>query len=158
MDVFVFAIGVTLVLFLVCLIAEWGHERAMRRGGEYPDEPLDAVLQRRREEREERDWREFAKAFTSRRYFMLASPSLSIDEIVNFHVANGTMTRSVVLRRIRLYYETLRLTRADLPAGDNAELRERVEYSLHPGEYRRFKKEIEDRKIPKDIEDRIKND
>lgn len=153
MDVFVFAIGVTLVLFLVCLIAEWGHERAMRRVGEYPDEPLDAVLQRRREEREERDWREFAKAFTSRRYFMLASPSLTIDQIVNFHVANGTMTRSAVLRRIRLYYETLRLTRAELP-----NVLQRVTYSLHPGEYRRFKKEIEDRKIPKDIEDRIKND
>ena len=175
MDVFVFAIGVTLVLFLVCLIAEWGHERAMRRGGEYPDEPLAAVLKRLREEQEERDlrelfpqrlravreernWREFAKAFTSQRYFLLDSPSLSIDEIVNFHVANGTMTRSAVLRRIRLYYETLRLTRADLPAGENADPRERVRYSLHPGEYRMFEREIEDRKIPKDIEDRIKND
>jgi len=158
MDVFVFAIGVTLVLFLVCLIAEWGHERAMRRGGEYPDEPLDAVLQRRREEREERDWREFAKAFTSQRYFMLASPSLSIDEIVNFHVANGTMTRSAVLHQIRLYYEILRLTREDLPANENADPRERVRYSLHPGEYRMFKREIEDRKFMKHIEDGLKND
>lgn len=55
MDVFVFAIGVTLVLFLVCLIGEWGHERAKRKNEKYSNEPLDAIIQRRMEEKNKQD-------------------------------------------------------------------------------------------------------
>ena len=131
MDVFAFAIGVTLVLFLVCLIGEWGHERAMRRQNEYPVDPLDAVLQKRREDRDEERWRTFAKIFEKYPYLCF-----SRDEITAFHMAMGTMRATTVRNRIDEYVAQKKLQ----TIGEDFK---NMRYALSDEERKKFLKRIE---------------